>query len=135
MGTESSIPNQNGIRTDVVNAIRKIKPGLLRWPGGCFADDYHWEDGIGPREQRPIRANLNWDMTESNAFGTHEFLDFCDQVDSIPYINVNMGSGTVREMRDWLEYLNCPSETTLTRQRAANGHPEPSRSDIYWNRE
>ncbi|HME51922.1 MAG TPA: alpha-L-arabinofuranosidase C-terminal domain-containing protein [Candidatus Lokiarchaeia archaeon] len=125
VGPESTIPNQNGIRKDVIKALRKIKVPIIRWPGGCFADDYHWQDGIGPRDQRPSRANLHWDAIESNEFGTHEFIELCDQLDAIPYINMNVGSGTPKEMRDWLEYLNFPGETTLTRQRAANGHPEP----------
>ena len=125
VGPESTIPNQDGIRTDVMDALRKIKVPIIRWPGGCFADDYHWQDGIGPRDQRPSRVNIHWDAIESNAFGTHEFMGLCDQLDAIPYINMNVGSGTPKEMRDWLEYLNFPGETTLTRQRAANGHPEP----------
>jgi alpha-N-arabinofuranosidase len=126
VGPGSSIPNRRGIRIDVIEALRRIKPPVLRWPGGCFADDYHWRDGVGPRESRPRRINAHWGgVVEDNAFGTHEFVDFCRQIGAEPYVCGNVGSGTVREMRDWLEYLNCDGDSTLTRLRAANGHPGP----------
>ncbi|MFX0101939.1 MAG: alpha-N-arabinofuranosidase [Candidatus Hodarchaeota archaeon] len=125
VGEDSEIPNTKGIRNDVVEALKKIKPPVLRWPGGCFADDYHWMDGIGPREDRPRRLNRHWDSVDDNSFGTHEFLELCDQLETMPYICGNVGSGTVKEMADWLEYMNCDLDTTLTRMRAENGHPEP----------
>ncbi len=125
VGPESPIKNKNGIRTDVVEALKKIKPPVMRWPGGCFADDYHWQDGIGPREGRPRRLNLHWDGVESNHFGTHEFFELCAQLGCESYICGNVGSGTVREMRDWIEYMNVEQETTLTQQRTQNGSPDP----------
>jgi alpha-N-arabinofuranosidase len=125
VGTESKIPNHDGLRLDVVNALKKIKIPVLRWPGGCFADDYHWQDGIGPRENRPIRMNLHWGGTESNAFGTHEFFRLCELLGAEPYVCGNVGSGTPREMRDWLEYMNVELDTTITRERTINGASEP----------
>jgi alpha-N-arabinofuranosidase len=126
VGPESEIPNVRGIRTDVVEALRKIEPPVIRWPGGCFADSYHWQDGIGPRENRPKRINVHWGrVIENNHFGTHEFIDFCRQVGAEPMIAANVGSGTPQEMRDWLEYLNVGSDSTLANLRAKNGHPEP----------
>ncbi|MHC4501442.1 MAG: alpha-N-arabinofuranosidase, partial [Planctomycetota bacterium] len=115
-----------GIRTDVVEALKKIKPPVIRWPGGCFADSYHWQDGIGPRENRPKRINVHWGhVIENNHFGTHEFIDFCRQVGAEPMIAANVGSGTPQEMRDWLEYLNVGGDSTLANLRAKNGRHEP----------
>ncbi|MBP6507251.1 MAG: alpha-N-arabinofuranosidase [Opitutaceae bacterium] len=125
VGEDSPIPNVRGIRTDVVNALREIKMPNIRWPGGCFADAYHWRNGIGPRENRPRMRNDTWGQIETNAFGTHEFLDFCEQVGCEPIICGNLGSGTVQEMRDWVEYLNAPTGTILADERAANGHAAP----------
>jgi alpha-L-arabinofuranosidase len=126
VGPDSEIPNVRGIRTDVVEALKKIKPPVIRWPGGCFADSYHWQDGIGPREDRPKRINVHWGrVIENNHFGTHEFIDFCRQVGAEPMIAANVGSGTPQEMRDWLEYLNVGADSTLANLRAKNGHPEP----------
>ncbi|MBD3351100.1 MAG: alpha-N-arabinofuranosidase [Candidatus Lokiarchaeota archaeon] len=125
VGSDSSISNIDGIRKDVVEALKLLNPPVIRWPGGCFADDYHWRDGIGPREDRPTTVNIHWDSTESNEFGTHEFLQFCELVGAKPYICSNVGSGTPKEMRDWLEYLNFTGESTLSNLRAKNGHPEP----------
>ncbi|HHX45120.1 MAG TPA: alpha-N-arabinofuranosidase [Chloroflexi bacterium] len=126
VGEESTIPNIDGIRTDVVEALRRLRPPVVRWPGGCFADDYHWRDGIGPRAERPRRVNLWWGETiESNAFGTHEFLRFCNLIGAQPYICGNVGSGSPRELRDWVEYCNFPGESTLALERGANGSPEP----------
>ncbi len=126
VGADSSIDNVNGIRRDVIEALRKVQPPVVRWPGGAFADDYHWQDGIGPREGRPRRVNAHWGgVIEDNQFGAHEFLDFCYRIGAQPYICGNVGSGTVREMRDWLEYLNFEGDSSLTRLRAENGHPEP----------
>ncbi len=126
VGSDSSIENLNGIRSDVVEALKKIKPPVVRWPGGCFADDYHWKDGVGPREKRPKRVNAHWGrVIEGNQFGTHEFMDFCSQIGAEPYVCGNVGSGSVREMRDWLEYMNFDGDSTLANLRARNGHPEP----------
>ena len=113
VGEDSSIPNTKGIRNDVVGALKELNIPVLRWPGGCFADDYHWRDGIGPRDERPTRINKWWDSLESNQFGTHEFMELCKQLDCEPYICGNVGSGTVEEMSHWIEYLNCPLDTTL----------------------
>jgi alpha-N-arabinofuranosidase len=131
VGEDSPIPNVRGIRQDVVAALRAIKVPNLRWPGGCFADAYHWRDGIGPRDRRPKQHNDVWNIPESNAFGTHEFLDLCGQLGCEPVICGNLGSGTVQEMRDWIEYLNAPLGRPLSDLRAANGHPEPFRVR-YW---
>jgi len=124
VGPDSKIPNTRGIRNDVVDALKDLKVPNVRWPGGCFADEYHWRKGIGP--QRPVTLNPNWGgVTESNAFGTHEFMDFLDQIGSKAYISVNVGSGTPQEAAEWLEYLTTAQPTTLARERAANGHPAP----------
>ena len=126
VGEDSPIPNENGMRKDIVEALRKIHLPVLRWPGGCFADEYHWEDGIGPKENRRRMVNTNWgSVVEDNSFGTHEFLELCRQIGCEPYINANVGSGTVREMAEWVEYLNQGADSTLARRRAENGHPEP----------
>src|SRR5574341_1269390 len=126
VGEESSVPNTRGIRHDIVEALRKLRIPNLRWPGGCFADEYHWMDGIGPRANRPTMVNTHWGgVTENNHFGTHEFLDLCAQLGCEPYICGNVGSGTVREMQQWVEYLTCPEKSPMSDLRAANGHPEP----------
>ena len=132
VGEDSPIPNIGGIRSDVVEALRRINPPVLRWPGGCFADDYHWQDGIGPRAERPRRVNIWWgEAIETNAFGTHEFLQFCRLIGAEPYICANVGSGSPREMRDWVEYCNFAGDSTLAARRATNGSPEPFRVR-YW---
>ena len=126
VGTDSDIPNTRGIRDDVAAALRKLSIPNLRWPGGCFADEYHWRDGVGPRDQRPARINTNWGgVVEPNHFGTHEFLDLCDQIACEPYLSGNVGSGSVEEMHQWIEYLTFAGDTALTRQRKANGREEP----------
>ena len=132
VGEDSPIPNTNGIRNDVVEAMKRLKPPVIRWPGGCFADDYHWEDGIGPREDRPRTVNAHWgQVIETNEFGSHEFVEFCRLVGADPYVCGNVGSGTPREMRDWVEYCNYPGDSARARQRAANGHPEPFRVKFW----
>jgi alpha-N-arabinofuranosidase len=126
VGPGSPIPNTRGIRTDVVEALKAIKVPNVRWPGGCFADEYHWRNGIGPLDKRPATLNPNWGgVIEPNTFGTHEFMDFVQQIGADAYISVNVGSGTPAEAADWLEYLTTAQPTALARQRAANGHPEP----------
>jgi alpha-N-arabinofuranosidase len=126
VGEDSSIPNTRGIRNDIVEALRRIKIPNLRWPGGCFADEYHWKDGIGPRKKRPCMVNAHWGgATENNHFGTHEFMDLCEQLDCEPYICGNVGSGTVREMREWIEYLTFDGKSPMADLRRKNGRKEP----------
>ena len=125
VGPDSPIPNDAGCRQPVVDALRRLKAPVMRWPGGSFADAYHWEDGIGPVERRPKRWNLWWEREEPNTFGTDEFLLFCQKVGAQPYIAVNLGSGTPQEALAWMEYCNSVHDTPYTRLRAANGHPEP----------
>ncbi|HCL30210.1 MAG TPA: alpha-N-arabinofuranosidase [Candidatus Latescibacteria bacterium] len=125
VGEDSKIPNVRGIRSDIVEALKKIRIPNLRWPGGCFADDYNWMDGIGPREQRPKLVNHHWGrVVEDNAFGTHEFMDLCAQLETEPYICGNVGTGSVRQMQQWVEYITSP-EGPMADQRAANGRPDP----------
>jgi alpha-L-arabinofuranosidase len=132
VGEDSKIPNTRGIRNDVVAALRKIKIPVLRWPGGCFADEYHWKDGIGPRGQRPTMINTHWGgVTEDNSFGTHEFLDLCFQIGCEPYICGNVGSGTVQELSQWIEYVNSDNISPLTELRKKNGR-EKSWGVKYW---
>lgn len=123
---DCAIPNTGGIRNDVVEALKPLGIPILRWPGGCFADDYHWRDGIGPREQRPQRLNVHWGMApESNHFGTHEFMAFCRAIGAEPYFAGNLGSGTPQELRDWVEYCNYGGESALAEERRANGDDTP----------
>ena len=126
VGEDSEIPNKNGMRKDVVDALRALKLPVLRWPGGCFADEYHWRDGIGPKEKRRRMVNTNWGGTvEDNSFGTHEFMELCDQLGCEPYIAVNLGSGTVQEAAEWIEYMTADGDSTIVKQRQANGRKEP----------
>jgi alpha-N-arabinofuranosidase len=126
VGEDSPIPNTRGIRSDVVAALKKIKVPVLRWPGGCFADEYHWRDGIGPREQRPAMINTHWGgVVENNHFGTHEFLDFCEQIGAEPYICGNVGSGSVQEMMDWVEYITSDASSPMANLRRKNGRDKP----------
>jgi len=126
VGPDSAIPNTRGIRNDVVDALRRIKIPVLRWPGGCFADEYHWMDGIGPREQRPSMVNTHWGgVTENNHFGTHEFLDLCEQLDCEPYICGNVGSGTILEMQQWVEYITFDGISPMADLRRKHGRDKP----------
>ncbi len=126
VGPDSPIPNTRGIRNDVVTALRAIRVPDVRWPGGCFADQYHWRKGIGPSSQRPATLNAAWgNVVDTNAFGTDEFMDFMQQIGSTPYVSINVGSGTVEEAADWLEYMTASAPTALEKERAANGHPAP----------
>jgi alpha-N-arabinofuranosidase len=126
VGEDSPIPNVRGIRKDVVAALKKIKIPVLRWPGGCFADEYHWVDGIGPREKRPTMINTHWGgVVENNHFGTHEFMELCAQLGCEPYVCGNVGSGTVQEMSQWVEYMTFGGKSPMSDLRKANGRSEP----------
>ncbi|MDR2473730.1 MAG: alpha-N-arabinofuranosidase [Tannerella sp.] len=132
VGENSSIPNTRGIRNDVVKALKDLKIPNLRWPGGCFADEYHWMDGIGPRDKRPKMVNTHWGgVTEDNSFGTHEFLDLCEQLDCEPYICGNVGSGSVEEMSKWVEYITFDGESPMANLRRQNGSEKPWKVR-YW---
>ncbi|NJO89374.1 MAG: alpha-N-arabinofuranosidase, partial [Chloroflexia bacterium] len=126
VGESSDIPNINGYRTDVIEAFKELKVPVLRWPGGCFADTYHWKDGIGPKENRPSIVNVHWGgVTEDNSFGTHEFLNFCELIGAEPYLSINVGSGTVQEAAEWVEYVTSPNESPMTELRKKNGREKP----------
>ena len=132
VGENSEIPNIRGFRTDVINALKELQVPVVRWPGGCFADTYHWKDGIGLRAQRPSIVNVHWGgVTEDNSFGTHEFLDFCELIGTEPYISINMGSGTVQEASEWVEYVTSSNESPMTSLRKKNGRAEPWKVK-YW---
>lgn len=126
VGEDSPIPNTRGIRNDVVEALKKINVPVIRWPGGCFADEYHWKDGIGPAQQRPSMVNTHWGMvTENNRFGTHEFMDLCEMLGCQAYISGNVGSGTPEEMQDWVEYMTFGGKSQMADLRRANGREQP----------
>jgi alpha-L-arabinofuranosidase len=122
----NKIPHQNGVRNDVIEALRKLKIPNLRWPGGCFADTYHWKDGIGPKEKRPKIVNVWWGgVTEDNSFGTHDFLTMCELLGAEPYLSANVGSGTVQEVADWVQYTNFAGVSPMSSLREQNGHEKP----------
>lgn len=125
VGEDSPIPNTRGFRNDIIEALRAINIPNLRWPGGCFADEYHWRDGIGDPADRPRTVNQWGNVPETNAVGTHEFLDLCDQLGCMPYFGGNVGTGSPTEMRDWVEYLTASADTALSRLRRQNGRDEP----------
>lgn len=126
VGPDSRIPNVRGIRKDVLEALKKLNIPVLRWPGGCFADEYFWMDGIGPREKRPSRLNTRWGMViDNNAFGTHEFMDLCELLGCEAYIAGNMGTGTPKEMKDWLEYMTFDGDSEMANLRRKNGRNKP----------
>ena len=126
VGEDSPIPNKNGMRTDVVEALKNIKIPVLRWPGGCFADEYHWKDGIGPKETRKKMINTHWGgVVEDNSFGTHEFFELCEQLGCEAYVNGNLGSGTVQEMSEWVEYMTFDGVSPMADLRKKNGHEKP----------
>lgn len=126
VGADSSIPNKKGMRTDVVEALKAIQIPVLRWPGGCFADEYHWKDGIGANEERKKIVNTHWGgVTETNHFGTHEFFELINQLGCDAYINGNVGSGTVQEMQEWVEYMTMAVESPMSGLRRKNGREEP----------
>ena len=126
VGEDSPIPNTKGVRNDVIEALKNIKIPNLRWPGGCFADEYHWRDGIGPKSERPKMINTHWGgITEDNSFGTHDFLDMCELLGTEPYICGNVGSGTVEEMSKWVEYMTFDGESPMSKLRTENGREKP----------
>ncbi|PSL46244.1 alpha-N-arabinofuranosidase [Chitinophaga niastensis] len=126
VGDTSAIPNTNGVRKDVIAALRKMKIPNLRWPGGCFADTYHWKDGIGPKEKRPTIVNTWWgNVTENNSFGTHDFLNMCEELGAEPYLSGNVGSGMVQELADWVQYANFGGKSPMSDLRQQNGRKEP----------
>ncbi|MFC5835292.1 alpha-N-arabinofuranosidase [Nonomuraea insulae] len=132
VGEDSDLPNEGGIRLDVVEALRALDIPNLRWPGGCFADEYHWMDGIGPKDERPAMVNTHWgNVEENNHFGTHEFMALCELLGADPYVSGNVGSGTVREMSDWVEYLTREGDSPMVRLRKANGREEPWRVPFW----
>lgn len=133
VGENSEIPNTMGVRNDVVEALRALQIPNLRWPGGCFADTYHWKDGIGPKEDRPSMLNVWWgNVKEDNSFGTHEFLNMCELLDTEPYLSANVGSGTPQELADWVKYTNHPAGTSpMPDLRNENGREEPW-NVTYW---
>ncbi len=125
VGERSRVPNESGVRLDVLAALKHLRAPVVRWPGGCFADDYHWRDGVGPRAERPATVNAWWRQGESNEFGTDEFARFCAAAGADAYFCANVGSGSPREARDWVEYCNFGGDSALTRLRAANGSAAP----------
>ena len=126
VGEDSPIPNTRGIRNDVLAALKRLNIPVVRWPGGCFADEYHWRDGIGPRAQRPQRINTWWGgVIETNAFGTHEFMAFCELIGAEHYIAGNVGSGTPQELLEWIEYMTSDSQSSLANLRRQNGRAKP----------
>ena len=126
VGEDSPIPNIRGYRKDVIEALKAIKVPVIRWPGGCFADTYHWKDGIGSKADRKKIVNVNWGgVTEDNSFGTHEFLDFCELIGCEAYVALNLGSGTVQEAAEWAEYMTSDSDSPMTELRKKIGREKP----------
>ncbi len=126
VGDTSKIPNTNGVRNDIMGSLKKLKIPNLRWPGGCFADTYHWKDGIGPKNKRPTIVNKWWGgVTEDNSFGTHDFLSMCELLDAEPYLSGNVGSGTVQELADWVQYVNFDGKSPMSDLRRTNGREKP----------
>lgn len=132
VGEDSSIPNKNGMRKDVVEALKEMQIPVLRWPGGCFADEYHWKDGIGPKEKRKKMVNTHWGgVIEDNSFGTHEFFELCKQLGCKTYVNGNVGSGTVQEMSEWIEYMTFDGISPMADLRKENGREKPWKVDYF----
>ncbi len=125
--TNKTIPHKDGVRLDVIDALKKLKVPVLRWPGGCFADTYHWKDGVGPKKQRPSMLNIWWgNVKEDNSFGTNEFLNMCELLGAEPYLSGNVGSGTPQELADWVKYTTHPNGSSpMTDLRETNGRPNP----------
>jgi alpha-N-arabinofuranosidase len=132
VGPDSKIPNVRGWRKDVVAALKELKVPLIRWPGGCFADEYHWREGIGPRSKRPVKLNSNWGgVPEDNAVGTHEFFDLVEQIGAEAYVNGNLGTGSAQEMAEWLEYMTAEGNSSLAQLRRKNGRDKPFRVNYF----
>jgi alpha-N-arabinofuranosidase len=132
VGPGSPIPNTRGIRNDVVAALKELRIPVLRWPGGCFADEYHWKDGIGPREKRPAMINTHWGgVVENNHFGTHEFMDLIELLGADAYVSGNVGSGSVQEMMEWVEYLTSGASSPMANLRRQNGRDKPWRVPYF----
>ncbi len=132
VGPDSAIPNTKGWRNDVLSALKALKVPLVRWPGGCFADEYHWRDGIGPRASRPVKLNTNWGgVEENNAVGTHEFFELAELLGAQTYVNGNLGTGSGREMAEWLEYMTAEGNSTLAQLRRQNGRDKPFKVDYF----
>ncbi|MEO3691976.1 alpha-N-arabinofuranosidase [Roseateles paludis] len=132
VGPESKIPNVRGWRKDVIGALKALHVPLVRWPGGCFADEYHWREGIGPRNKRPVKVNTNWGgVAENNAVGTHEFFDLAEQLGAEAYVNGNLGTGSPQEMAEWLEYMTAEGDSTLAQLRRKNGRDKPFRVHYF----
>ena len=132
VGDTSKIPNTNGVRNDIIDALKKLKIPNLRWPGGCFADTYHWKDGIGPKDKRPSMVNKWWGgVTEDNSFGTHDFLNMCELLGAEPYLSGNVGSGTVQELADWVQYTNFKGKSPMSDLRTQNGKKEPWKVKLW----
>lgn len=126
VGDTSSIPNTNGVRNDIIDALKKLKVPCLRWPGGCFADTYQWKNGIGPKNKRPVIVNRWWGgVTEDNSFGTHDFLNMCKEIGADPYLAANVGSGTVQDLADWIQYVNFDGMSPMSTLRKLNGQDKP----------
>jgi alpha-N-arabinofuranosidase len=126
VGEDSRIPNTHGYRNDVLAALKRLEVPVVRWPGGCFADEYHWREGVGPREKRPVRVNTHWGgIEETNAFGTHEFMNFAELIGADAYVSGNVGDGTPEEMAQWVEYMTSATTSTLAKERRANGRDKP----------
>jgi alpha-N-arabinofuranosidase len=131
VGENSTIPNTRGLRNDVVAALKRLSIPVLRWPGGCFADEYHWRDGIGPRDKRPRRVNASWGGVETNAFGTHEFMDLCEMIGADAYVAGNVGSSAPQEMMEWVEYMTSDSDSALAALRRQNGREKPWKVNYF----
>lgn len=132
VGEDSSIPNTNGVRNDVIKALKELKVPNLRWPGGCFADTYHWKDGVGPKDQRPSMVNKWWgDVVEDNSFGTHDFLNLCEVLEAEPYLAANVGSSTVKEFTEYIQYVTRENGVPMSDYRIENGRKEPWKVK-YW---
>ncbi|MDD3319973.1 MAG: alpha-L-arabinofuranosidase C-terminal domain-containing protein [Paludibacter sp.] len=128
VGENSPIPNTKGYRNDVLEALKKLQIPVLRWPGGCFADEYHWMDGIGPKDKRPKMVNNNWGgVVEDNSFGTNEFFNLCEILGCEPYLSGNVGSGTVEELAKWVEYITSSGDSPMANLRRQNGREKPWR--------
>ncbi len=127
----SPLSDEHGFRQDVLEAVRRLRPPLLRWPGGNFVSNYHWLDGVGPKERRPVRAELAWNTTETNQVGTNEFMQYCRLLNTEPYLCVNLGTGTIEEAANWVEYCNRPVGTSYADLRAEHGYTEPHKV-TYW---